>query len=125
MRPIFRQESINDQSVAYLDIAALPAAPRQCAGIAGFTPPVGNDALGILDVDVEIAMRIGPFDLRDRSDQANGLVAVKLSRERVMGVSLGAARYTADSAPATSRLPNPKDFIEHAPHTRVLGPLNW
>src|SRR5215471_17833606 len=90
VRAVSRQIAVDDQRVAQLDVALLPASARERAGPAAFARPFGDVALVVFDVDVEERMRVRPLDLRDRADEPHRLVAVELSGKRM--VSSGARR---------------------------------
>jgi hypothetical protein len=63
--------SIDDDRVPKLEIALLAPSsgkgPRTCS----LAAPIGNNALGVYDVDIEIRVRIRPFHARNLADETN------------------------------------------------------
>ncbi len=84
MRAVLRQISIDNELVTTLDVTLFPAAAGECAGITGLAGPVTYLPFGADDVKIEIRVRIGPLDLRDRTREPHRLIAVELSRKRMV-----------------------------------------
>jgi hypothetical protein len=76
MSAILGQIAIDHQRVADLDVTLLPAAARQGARTTALAGPVGDLAVAPC-IDVEIGVRVGPFDLGDLADQTDRLAAVE------------------------------------------------
>ena len=62
---------------------------RQGARIPSFAAPTGHDTFGVLDVEIEVAVGIGPLDLCDDAHEAYRLVAVEFRREGMMRADVG------------------------------------
>src|SRR5579863_1676288 len=63
---------------------ALPAGPVEHIGRISFEFPVGDGAVFILDVQIEVAMRVGPFHFSDDARQGNRFIAVVFGAERMV-----------------------------------------
>src|SRR5580765_4632529 len=85
MRAVPREVAVDDQRVAELDVALLPAPPRERTRAAALARPLRHVALVVLHIDVEVRVWIRPLDLRDGADEPHRLVAVEFGGERMMG----------------------------------------
>ena len=84
VRSVPGEVAVDDDRVAELEVALLEAAARQRAGRAGRKRPVDDGAGVVFRVEVEVDVRVGPFDLDECARNAEGLLSVEFRRERVV-----------------------------------------
>src|SRR5450631_4720583 len=85
MASVFRAKSIHGSHIADLHGSLAPSAAHQCAQVAQLECPVGYLAGLFFHVQIKVRVGIHPLDLRNGASYTEGLVAVVLGRERMMG----------------------------------------
>src|SRR6516225_292641 len=84
MRAVLGGIAVDDELITELDIALLESSARESTRVCAFTTPRRNIALLVFDIDVEVRMRVGPFDFRQRSFNPHWLFPVEFRREGMM-----------------------------------------
>jgi hypothetical protein len=68
MRAVTGPVPVDDDRVAEFQVTFFPAAARESDGARAFTSPIRDVAFVVDDFEIEIGVRIRPFDARDFSD---------------------------------------------------------
>src|SRR5579863_7002935 len=84
VRSILRGVAIDHELVPDLHFALPETLARQLTRRGAFTAPRDHVALVILDVDIEVGVRVGPFHLGQRTLDPDRLVAVELRGKGMM-----------------------------------------
>ena len=79
-----RQPNTVTTSPTFIVTSALPAGAVEHARRVAFELPVDDVAFVVFHVEIEMAVRVGPLDVGDRSGQRDRLVGVVLGAERVV-----------------------------------------
>ena len=84
VRSILRGVAIHHELVPDLHFALPETLARQLTRRGAFTAPRDNVAFVVLDVDIEVRVRVGPFHLGQRALDPDRLVAVELRGKGMM-----------------------------------------
>src|SRR6476620_11565203 len=83
-RTALRKVAIDNERVAYFDVALFEASARERSWASALDGPVPDLPVGALDVQMKVAVRICPVDFRELAHQSNRFVRVVQRRERVV-----------------------------------------
>src|SRR5262249_54444177 len=84
MRPVLCTITIDDNRVSQFNVATLKAPASNRARRTRFTTPSRDVPILVLHIDVEVGVRIRPFNLCKSTSYAERLAGVKLRGERMM-----------------------------------------
>src|SRR6267378_7250966 len=129
-RAVPRRVTIDDDLIAHLQRLSIPALPAECPWACSFAAPVCVGAFLVLNIKVEVDVRICPFNSCNNAFKFDQLTAIEFRGKRMVGEPRARRCQSDDRSQHNKYIPhsntsrNPDRMQSLAPTVAEVSPSN-